>query len=520
MKGTKETVNYEEVIPSAPLTSSQPKENPRLKYSFGRDVIKIPLSEESVNEITLQRYLPDILSIHARNVAECIHFEKVYKGDTHIFDKIRPINEDKKNTIVNENHAFYMVEFKKGYMFGNPIKYSCVDDSDMNSTDEIKVFNKYMVDQKKSAKDIELGETIFKCGNAYRMILPKKYGKVTNILKESPFDIINLDNETTFVVYSSDYTKKKLFGGIITTLDSPNPNNINYEILIYTKTHSYRFRCWSLTPIWDGIDFVSKKRHYLGHIPIIEYYTNTARLGVIDIVETLLDAVNDISSDSIDNINDFVNSVLAIYNMEVDEDSKKAIETYKLIPLKTTDPSRPADAKYLTNALQQADVMTRYETLVKVAYNISGVPQPTTKTTSGGDTGDARELGGGWESANIIAKQNEEPLKQGEYMVAEIMLAICRMIPNCPVNSLYTSDIEINFNRTNRDNLFTKAQVLKYFIDMGMPEEIALNMVGISANPHEVAIAWANNREKIKQETLQQAQISQSNKETKVDEKD
>lgn len=515
MSETKEVVDYEEVADEAPLTSNKPNVNPRLKYSFGRRVIEIPLAEELVNEITIQRYLPRILSLHAHNRAECLHFEKVYRGDSHIFDKLRELNPDNKNTTINENHAHYMVEFKKGYMFGNPIKYSCVDDS--ASTDDIGFLNRYMLNQKKAAKDIELGETVFKCGNAYRMVLPKPYGKVKNILKESPFEIINLDNKTTFVVYSSMFKKSKLFGGIITAIDSPFPDKTRYEILIYTRTNTYRYQCWSLCPVWDGIDFISKKEHYLEYIPIVEYYTNTARLGIVETVETILDAVNDISSDSVDNVNDFVNSILAIYNMEIDKDTKKNVDEERAIALKTTDPSRPADAKYLTNALQQSDVMVKYESLVKVAYNIVGVPQPTTKTTSGGDTGDARELGGGWENANIIAKQNEEPLKQGEFMVLEVVLNICRKIPNCPVNELYPSDIEINFNRTNRDNLLVKTQSLQTLYNMNMPLETILNITGLTANPHEVAIEWQSRIDEENQKRMEL--MTAENNKTNTDQK-
>lgn len=498
--------NFEDVVPKAPLTSGT-KENSilaREKYRFGRKIIKIPLDEKSINEITLQRYLPKILSLHQINSTDCEHFEEVYKGNTHIFDKIRELNPDNKNTIINENHAFYMVEFKKGYMFGNPIKYSSTDDT--LSTEEISILNKYMTIQNKSAKDIENGETIFKCGNSYRMVLPKPYGKVKNILKESPFDITNLDNKTTFVVYSSNYKKIKLFAGVITTIDSPIPEQVRYEILIYTRTHTYRFRCWNLNPAWDGIDFINKKQHYLDYIPIVEYYTNTARLGVVEITETILDAVNDISSDSVDNINDFVNSILAIYNMEIDKDTKKEIDADKAISLKTTDPSRPADAKFLTNALQQADVMVKYEQLVKVAYNINGVPQPSTQSTSGGDTGEARELGNGWENANTIAKQNEEPLKQGERMILEIVLNICRKTRNCPIKELYPSDIEINFNRTNRNNLLVKTQSLQNLYSMNMPLEVALNITGLTESPHEVALEWENNINKLKLEDLKNKQ--------------
>ena len=494
-------VDYDDIAPQQPLTSSKEEKNPRIKYRFGRRVIKVPLDEDSINEITLQRYLPFVLRKHQLNQSDCIHFDKVYRGDTNIFDKTREINPEKKNTIISENHAHYMVEFKKGYMFGNPLKYSSTDDN--VSTDDISFLNKYIVEQQKPSKDVELGEMVFKNGNAYRMILPKPYGKVMNIKKESPFEIINLKNEFTFVVYSSNFTNKKLFAGIISTVDSPDPNAVRYEILIYTRTHTYKFRCWSLSPGWEDIDFISSKVHYLEYIPIVEYYTNTARLGVIDIVETILDAANDVSSDSVDNINDFVNSILAIYNMEIDKDSKKEIDENKAISLKTTDPSRPADAKYLTNALQQSDVMTKYEQLIKVAYNIAGVPQPTTKSTSGGDTGDARELAGGWENANIITKQNEEPLKQGEIMCLEIMLSICRKMPNCPVNELYPCDIEINFNRTNRNNLLVKTQSLQNLISMNVPKEIALNIVELTSNTHEVALLWEKEEEKMKSMKLE-----------------
>ena len=80
---------------------------------------------ETLNEVTIQKYLPRILSKHAINATECNHFEHVYRGDMQILDKQRPYaSEDKSNTIVVENHINYMVEFKKGYMYGNPVKYS------------------------------------------------------------------------------------------------------------------------------------------------------------------------------------------------------------------------------------------------------------------------------------------------------------------------------------------------------------------------------------------------------------
>lgn len=483
-------IDSDKLLPEAPLTSNQPKPNPMMKYKFGRKVIKIPLTTQSVNEKTIEKYLPKILSLHKYNITDIEHLEDVYVGKSHIWEKVRAFNPDKKNSIVNENHAFYMVEFKKGYMYGNDIQYSVADEN--MSSDEVRYLNKYMKEQDKASKNINTGESVFKCGNAYRFVLPKIMNVGENLEKVSPFELYNLDSKEAFIVYSSTYTKKKLFGGIITVVDSPNPDEIKYEIMIYDKYYAYRFHCDKYGSSTTGIKFIEKKRHYIGHIPFVEYYTNSSRMGVIELVESILDAVNDISSDSIDNINDFVNSILAIYNMTIDKEAKKSVDENAAIELITTDPNKPADAKYLVNQLQQADVMTRYEILLKVAYNIAGVPQATTKSTSGGDTGEARALGGGWENADIVANQQEEPLKQGEKALLDICLDICKATPNCPVKELYPCDIEINFNRKKNNNLLVKTQSLSTLIAMNMPKEIALNIVGLTANTNEVAKEWEN----------------------------
>ena len=509
----KEVVDSDDILPSAPLTSSMNGNRINNYYRHGRKVIKIPVSDSSLNEKVILKWLPRILADHFENASDYQHFDDVYRGKSHILGKIRPYNSDKKkNTIINENHAFYMIEFKKGYMYGNPIKYSCDDDT--INTESITFLNRYMKSQGKAKKDIDLGEDIFKAGNGYRMILPKKYKMEVDFERMSPFEIFNTEYCSTFVVYSSHYRRKKLFAGIITTIDSPNPDEpVKYEILVYSREHTYRYECHSKIPVWEDVNFIGKKPHFLNYIPIVEYYVNSARMGVIDIAESLFDAINDLSSDSIDNVNDFVNSILAIYNMAITREDKELVEQAGAISLITNDPNKPADAKYIVNQLVQADVMTRYETAIKWAYNICGVPQPTQKSTSGGDTGAARELGGGYESANIVANQNEEPLKEGDRLMLEVALGICSMTPKCPVNDLMASDIEINFNRTRSDNLLVKTQSLETLDRLGIPEEVCLNIVGLTGNAREVAIEWKSNKEEKKKENLdlmkQQSDLSQ-----------
>lgn len=473
----------------------------KIFYRSGRKPLEIPLSKESLNEVTIQRYLPKIMSIFASNVNDYKHLHDVYRGNSNVRMKERLYNSDKPNTIIDEKHPYSMVEFKKGYMFGEDVKYSCVDDS--ACTDEISYLGKYMKDQKKATKNVSIAESVYVGGAGNRVIFPKQRGAPYDPLKNAPFDIYNLDYDSSFIVYSSNYTHEKLFGGIITTIDSVNPDSVDYEVMIYDHLYAYRFSCTEFGIITTGLKFIGKSRHYLGMCPFVEYKINESRIGIVEIVEAILDGANLISSNSVDNVIDYVNSILTVYNQKISRETKNNVESTGTLQLLTVDPTRPADAKYLVNSLNHGDVNTKYEALVMVAYNIVGVPQATTKSTSGGDTGEARELGGGWSRADVVAKQDEICLKEAESTMIDIACAICKKNPYCPIQTLCSSDIEINFNRTKRDNILTKTQALQNLHTMNMPHELALNYVGISANSHEDAKAWEVNEKKIQAESEQ-----------------
>lgn len=478
-------------------------------YRFGRIVIRIPVSKNSLNETVIQAYLPYILRSHSSNVTDYLHLDLVYRGRSNIWNKQRMYDEDNKkiNAIVEEGHPFSMVEFKKGYMYGDDVKYSCSDDT--MCTDDITIINKYMKDQKKASKNVEIAHDVYVAGAGNRIVLPKQNNSAYDIDRNAPFDIYNLEYTNSFIVYSSDFTKEKLFGGIITTIDSTDPNNVIYQLMIYDYQYVYEFYLGgnSTGYYFNSGHFIRKTRHYIGLCPFIEFKINKARMGIVERVESLCDAVNTISSNSVDNVVDFVNSILVVYNQNLDKSSKMQVEANGAMSLQTIDPTRPADAKYLTNMLNNGDVNTKYEALVKVAYALVGVPQANTQTTSGGDTGEARLLGGGWARADIVAKQDEILLREAEREMLEVVINICIKHPHCKINDLYANDIDINFSRTKNDNLLVKVQSLSQLIAMGMPKETALNIVSLVGDPHEVAHNWENQVQEANEKELQLEQV-------------
>ena len=104
-----------------------------------------------------------------------------------IWNKTRLNKNNDNNNRIEVNHIYRQVEFKKGFMVGNPIDYSlAVSDKYTNA---ITYLQKYFKDQYKASKDIEKYEDLYVCGISEQFIIPKTYG--FNEEGEAPFELYN-----------------------------------------------------------------------------------------------------------------------------------------------------------------------------------------------------------------------------------------------------------------------------------------------------------------------------------------
>ena len=139
-----------------------------------------------------------------------------------------------------------------------------------------------------------------------------------------------------------------------------------------------------------------------------------------------------------------------------DVDSKTFKELMELGAVKIkSDSNLPADVKLLINNLDHSNTDVYYSRTLSNMLNIVGIPIPSTKT-SGGDTGEARQLGDGWIMADLRADQDELMFKNSEMSMLELVLKICKTDPNCNINELEPEDIEPQFERNKSDNLLVK----------------------------------------------------------------
>lgn len=408
--------------------------------------------------------------VHALNAEEIDYLYKYYKGEQPILNRVKDIRPEICNKIV-ENHANEIVSFKVGYLMGEPIQYISHGKDDVS--EEINELNEFCFAEDKLCKDRELADWFSICGTSFRMVVPDK----KNELDESPFEIYTLNPKNTYVVYWSGLGNKPVAG---VTFIEREDKNIVY--CVYTQ-HEY-------FEVING-KITSHLMHEIGDIPIVEYPANEARLGAFEPVLSILDAINTTASNRIDGIEQFIQAILVLKGVDLeDEQFKQLREQYGLkLPLE-------GDAKYLVQELNQTQTQTLVDYMYQQILIICGMPNRNGGSSTS-DTGAAVIMRDGWEAAEARAKSTETIFKKSEKQFLKIALNIANTFRNM---NLKLSQIEIRFTRRNYENISEKATVLTTMLSNDkIHPKLAFSHCGMFADPeaaYTMSEAYSKEREK------------------------
>lgn len=436
---------------------------------FGREVLYSV--ETEITSENLINVLNEVLPIHAKNSEEIDYLYRYYKGDQPILKREKKIRPEINNKIV-ENHAFEIVDFKKGYVFGEPIQY--VRRKEGIRENDISQLNDYMAAIDKPLKDEELAEWFYICGTAYRMILPS-----SDKNSEAPFEIDTLDPRYTFVVYNSGFGKKPLMG--VTYIKRPAikmQQEDEFLYSIYTPTTYFE------VSYAKEYQIVKQESHALGYIPIIEYPANMSRLGAFEVVLPLLDALNSINSNRMDGIEQFIQSFIKFVNCDIDEPTFLALKELGALKVKS-DSANPADVDIISQELDQTQTQVMKEDIYKAILIICGMPDRHRNVRSTSDTGSAVLLRDGWTAAESRARSAELVFKKSEKQFLKVVLRILKDTDGLDIK---LSDIDIKFTRNKTDNLLVKTQGLQNMLEAGIHPKIAISTCGVFSDPEQVYI--------------------------------
>ncbi len=416
--------------------------------------------------ITVENVVDEVnraYATHCVNKDEIETLWKTYRGETAILTKKKEVRED-INHQINENRAYEIVSFHKGYVFGEPIQYvrrenAAEAESDDALAADINALNGYMSDANKPSCDNSLAEWMYVAGLGYRLALPTKAWDKDG--DEPPFEIFSLDPRRTFVVYSSDIDEHPVMA--VYCSDKQDGKKV---FSVYTDEMYF---------VFEQNGTVTASHNVLGMIPIVEYPADNARLGVFEIVLPLLNALDELQSNRMDDIVQFVNSFLAILGGELDTETYNKLNEYKTLCL-----PEGADAKYLSPQMSQSDVQTLKDDLYQSILTICGVPNRNGGSSTS-DTGSAVVLRDGWQSAEARAKATEAIFKSAEKQFLKIVLRILR---DRGGTKLRLRDIVPHFTRRNYDNIASKSQVLIAMLNNPkIHPEVAYAACGMFADP-------------------------------------
>ena len=441
------------------------------RQMFGRTQIYTDVA--TITDENVADVLENALKVHNQNQSEIEYLWDYYRGKTPILNKVKEVREN-INHQINVNRANEIVTFKKGYGFGEPIQY-IRRGTDDNQSDEVQRLNEYMFLSGKHAKDSELAEWLYVCGLGMRMVLPGD--------DEEPLRVYTLDPRYSFVVRYNGLGEPVVMG--VKTIKKADGDAVHS---VYTKDAYYE--------IING-KIVKSEPHALEDVPMHEYPANKARLGSFEIVLPLLDAINELESNRMDDVVQFVNSFLALLGGTIDEDTYNKLEAFKMLCL-----PEGVDAKYLSVALQQSDMQIQADSLYEYVLTICGVPNRNGGSSTS-DTGAATIFRDGWQMAESHMKSVEVEFKEAEKRFLKMALRILKDMVGL---DLALKNIEIKFSRRNYDNLQTKSQVLTTLLNNPkVHPELAFLHSGLFLDPESAYLQskkWWEDNEQKEQEDL------------------
>ena len=264
----------------------------------------------------------------------------------------------------------------------------------------------------------------------------------------------------TFTIYN-DSTEEPML-----SVQELKDENGNWYKLAFSDTASYK--------IQDG-KLIESKLHTYGGIPIVEFPNNHERISDIELVIGMLDAINNMQSNRMDGVEQFVQYWIKFVNCQIDEAEFEKMKKSHALTVKSNNGDNKSDVDIMTQELNQTQCQVAKDDIWDNTLSILAIPNKQGNT--GGDTQGAVELRNGWDFSKTRAKLKDPIVKSAEKRLANVVLNILRVNDNDL--KLSTRDFDVQINHSPQDNMYTKAQTLTVLLQAGIHPLIAIATVGL-----------------------------------------
>lgn len=434
-----------------------------VKGRYGRKIAYT--NYDRVDSSNIVKVLGETIGIFTFNKAAIKYLWTYKNGDQPALYRSKTIRDDIVNKVV-ENHAWEIVRFKNGQTYGEPVQFvSLKNDENINAA--VDRLNDYFRAAGKELKDINSGEWTSAVGTGFKAI--------QNRNGEIPFGIVTPTPLNTWIVYSR-YTEEPLVA-----FQELKDADGRFYYLGFTDTYEFRIQNSALIPYDGGI---TSRLHAWGGIPIVEYPNNQDRVSDIELVISMLDAINNMQSNRSDAIEQFVQSWVKFVNCDIDEETFQKMKMMGALVVKSNNGAEnKADVDVMTQELSQSESQIAKEDLWNNILSIEAIPNKE-GNTGGGDTAGAVQLRNGWDFSKIAAKLKDQYVKDGDKRLA--MLVINRLRIAGDDLGLKAMDFTAQVSHSPSDNLLTKAESLEILLRNGVHPLVAISTVGLWGDSEKV----------------------------------
>lgn len=467
--------------------------------------IEIYTDERQITADNVIAVLRDGYGAHLTNMQDIDYLIKFEAGEQPILrEKI--VRPEIDNHVV-DNVAAEITAFNLGYHFGNPITLSQrgVHDSNDDSEEELKgisLLNEQYERNGIFGKTQKLGRYIETCGIGYTFVDVK--GDWSD--GESYFDVQVLDPRYTFVIRSSYYVDRRIMLACTFRID----RNGNRHFTCFTQDRRYDID--NLLKIVNGEEEKNLRKERwlptgrsgevnpLGMIPIVEWVRDYDRQGCFERQIPELNALNLLSSDIINDVDQNTQAIWFSTNVSF------AVDEYG-------EPVKPKDGDWV-NANTTADGKTPTVNPLVIPYDYNGMLSnyitrrslilqkcfvPQRSDTSGGSTGVAMSDATGWSAAEQYAAMQQaiiESCKMEEVKLVLSAISVSGKITeedSCLRNLRYW-DIKPSIKRQRTYELTTKINFFATAVSHGIYGLHALRAMNAFEDVNQV---WEDSKEGI-----------------------
>lgn len=436
--------------------------------------------------------------IKTHRQAMCPKYEKLQRYYEGVHDILlrRPKfrADDPCNNLVC-NYAKYISDFAAGYLIGEPISYQSKD----QNLDNLLEWNSIA---QTDVQDMDNAK--------YQSIYGVAYELVYMSSDESPTPkTASIHPMNAFVVYNSTVELLPVAGVYYYEDRDPDSQEVvGYYVEYSTESEIVKFKCSKVFEL--QVNTVEPKPNYFKAVTLIEIYNNNEKQGDFEQLIPLIDGYNMQQSNRVDDVENFVNSVLVLTGQvlgDTDEESENKYNDVKENGVLTLSPE--GKAEFLTRQIDQQGNELLRQSLADDIHKFSCVPSMTDKDFASNVSGVAMQyklLG-----LNQITKIKERYIKEG---IRERIKLFSSIMQTKGMAAINLDDLTITITHSLPKNLVEIAQVISNLEGI-CSNETLLAQLPFVEDPEEEAAKAAEERRAAQDEqfVMATAAINRDNEE-------